>query len=107
MLKDRGENFAPEDGLEIATKIKEKYSYVCNDVQKEYAKYDTKEKDSSGKFIQSTKFRKFVHKTMNNNMVEIDVGYERFLAPEMFFHPVSKFYNIFLGICSLRLVQTN
>ena len=32
---------------------------------------------------------------MNNNMVEIDVGYERFLAPEMFFHPVSKFYNIF------------
>ena len=51
MLKDRGENFAPEDGLEIATKIKEKYSYVCNDVQKEYAKYDTKEKDSSGKLI--------------------------------------------------------
>ena len=24
---------------------------------------------------------------MNNNMVNIDVGYERFLAPEMFFHP--------------------
>lgn len=24
---------------------------------------------------------------MNNNMVSIDVGYESFLAPEMFFHP--------------------
>ena len=24
---------------------------------------------------------------MNNNMVNIDVGYERFLGPEMFFHP--------------------
>lgn len=28
-----------------------------------------------------------MHKTLNNNLVELDVGYERFLGPEMFFHP--------------------
>lgn len=28
-----------------------------------------------------------MHRTLNNNLVEVDVGYERFLAPEMFFHP--------------------
>ena len=37
--------------------------------------------------MQSNKFKKFVHKTLNGNMVDIDVGYERFLGPEMFFHP--------------------
>ena len=28
-LKDRGEQFMAQDGTEIATKIKEKYGYVC------------------------------------------------------------------------------
>lgn len=54
---------------------------------KEYAKFDKKKVGDDGKIIQSSKFKKFVHKTMNNNMVSIDVGYESFLAPEMFFHP--------------------
>lgn len=46
---------------------------------------------------------------MNNNMVSIDVGYESFLAPEMFFHPVSlknvKFFcrNLFIKTSSSRL----
>jgi len=61
---------------------------VCKDVLKEYKKFDKKETDASGKVIQSSRFKKFVHKTLNNNMVNIDVGYERFLGPEMFFHPV-------------------
>ena len=61
---------------------------------KEFGKYDKKDVDESGKFIQSAKFKKFIHKTMNNNMVDIDVGYERFLGPEMFFHPVSIFTKI-------------
>jgi hypothetical protein len=58
-------------------------------VLKEYAKFDKKKVGDDGKIIQSSKFKKFVHKTMSNNMVSIDVGYESFLAPEMFFHPVS------------------
>lgn len=43
MLKDRGEVFPAEDGVEIATRIKEKFGYCCPDVQKEYAKFDRKE----------------------------------------------------------------
>lgn len=85
-LKDRGEKYQPEDSNEIAMKIKEKYGYVCKDVMKEYAKFD-KKGEEDGKVIQSNKFKKFVHKTLNGNMVNLDVGYERFLGPEMFFHP--------------------
>jgi actin-related protein 3 len=85
-LKDRGEKWPAADSNEIAARIKEKYGYVCSDVQKEYAKFD-KKKIVDGKAVQSSKFKKFVHKTLNNNMVSIDVGYESFLAPEMFFHP--------------------
>jgi hypothetical protein len=32
--------------MEIAARIKEKYGYVCNDVLKEYSKFDKKEVDS-------------------------------------------------------------
>lgn len=85
-LKDHNESFRPEDGFEIASKIKEKHGYVCKDVQKEFAKFDQKTEDD-GKILQSNKFKKLVHKTINGNMVDIDVGYERFLGPEIFFHP--------------------
>ena len=37
---------------------------------------------------QSNKFKKYNHKSVvNGKNLEIDVGYERFLGPEMFFHP--------------------
>jgi hypothetical protein len=32
MIRDRGEQFPSEDGVELATVIKEKYGYVCQDV---------------------------------------------------------------------------
>ena len=86
-LKDRGEEFKAGDANEIAAKIKEKYGYVCKDVLKEFTSYDKKTQDESGQLVQSNKFKRFVHKTINGNMVDIDVGYERFLGPEMFFHP--------------------
>ena len=54
-----------------------------------------------------------MHKPSNGGApVEIDVAYERFLGPEMFFHPVSKLsFNIFnfklnTGIHSSRLAYT-
>jgi len=86
MLRDRQENIPAGDANEIAAKIKEKYGYVCKDLYKEFAKYDAKQ-HMDDKAVQSAKFKKFVHKTVNGNMVNIDVGYERFLGPEMFFHP--------------------
>lgn len=55
----------------------------------EYKKYDTKTADETGKIFQSNKFKKYTHKSSaNGENIEIDVGYERFLGPEMFFHPV-------------------
>jgi len=84
---DRGEVFKAEDGNEIAVKIKEKYGYVCTDILKEFKKYDKKKVLEDGTNQQSSKFKKLAFKTLNGNMVNIDVGYERFLGPEMFFHP--------------------
>jgi len=75
-LRDRNENLPPDDALNIAKKIKESYCYVCPDIVKEYQKYDT----------DPTKFREF--KRINpktKESIKIDVGYERFLGPEIFF----------------------
>jgi len=55
---------------------------------KEYERYDKKTKDeATGKWVQSDRFKILTHKTLAGKIVNIDVGYERFLAPEMFFHP--------------------
>ena len=42
LLRERGEltNVPPEEHLKIAGKIKENYSYVCQDIVKEFRKYD-------------------------------------------------------------------
>jgi hypothetical protein len=59
--------------------------------------------NESGKIMQSNKFKKYTHKSsLTGEQVEIDVGYERFLGPEMFFHPVSFQYALysFIGIHS-------
>jgi len=77
-LRDRGENVPPEMALDIAKKIKEQYCYICPDIVKEYQKYDS----------DPAKFREFkgFDKTTNKEF-KIDVGYERFLSPEIFFSP--------------------
>jgi actin-related protein 3 len=74
-LRDRGENIPPEDSLNIAKKIKEAYCYVCPDLVKEYQKFDT----------DPTKFAQFAGKLSTGKEYKIDVGYERFLGPEIFF----------------------
>ena len=88
-MRDRGEPIPAEDSNEIAQKVKERFGYVCKDVVKEYKKFDENTLDeSTGKILQSNKFKKYVHKNpMTGAVTEIDVGYERFLGPEMFFHP--------------------
>jgi actin-related protein 3 len=42
LLRERGEtvNIPPEDQLKVAQKVKESYSYVCQDIVKEFRKYD-------------------------------------------------------------------
>lgn len=87
-LRDRGEQLPSDDAMEIAQKVKERYGYVCKDVVQEYGKYDQKQRDEHGRVFQSNKFKKYTHKsTLTGQVTEVDVGYERFLGPEMFFHP--------------------
>ena len=34
-------NVPPEDQMRVASKVKENYSYVCQDIVKEFRKYDS------------------------------------------------------------------
>ena len=59
--------------------MQEKYCYICPDIVKEFAKYDVDPRKWIKQYtgINAINQKKFV----------IDVGYERFLGPEIFFHP--------------------
>jgi len=77
--RERGENIPASQQLDIAKRIKELYSYVSPDLVKEFSKYDT-ERDQWFK----------VYKGINEvtkQPFDVDVGYERFLGPEIFFNP--------------------
>jgi len=71
MLTDRGENIPAVERKDAARTIKEDYSYLVRDVVAEYGKFD------------SNPAKKFAVLPGKN----IQIGYERFLAPELFFHP--------------------
>eukprot|EP00033_Pygsuia_biforma_P001013 GCRY01001158.1.p1 GENE.GCRY01001158.1~~GCRY01001158.1.p1 ORF type:complete len:423 (+),score=95.73 GCRY01001158.1:146-1414(+) len=79
LLRERESSIPPEESLEVAKRIKEQYSYVCPDIVKEFTKYD---KDPA-KWIKE--FKALHSKTKKE--YKCDVGYERFLAPELFFNP--------------------
>ena len=62
-----------------AQRIKEDYSYVCQDMVKEFKKYD----DDPYKW-----FARFEGEhSVTGRKYGVDVGWERFLAPEIFFNP--------------------
>jgi len=79
LLREREAGIPPEQSLETAKMIKEKYSYVCPDIVKEFKKYDT----DPDKWIKQYEGVNAVTK----QPFSVDVGYERFLGPEIFFHP--------------------
>lgn len=78
-LEREGNAIPPKLRKTVAKVTKEKYSYVCPDLVKEYAKYDAE----PDKFIKQHEF----DDTVAGKKHMIDIGYERFLAPEMFFSP--------------------
>ncbi|XP_008553890.1 actin-related protein 3 [Microplitis mediator] len=78
LLREREVGIPPEQSLETAKAIKEKYCYICPDIAKEFAKYDS----DPSKFKQHTGVNSITQQSFN-----VDVGYERFLGPEIFFHP--------------------
>jgi len=74
LLRDRGE---PDTSLKTAERIKEEYCYVCPDIVKEFSRFDK----------EPERFAKHTVTYPNGKSVTVDVGYERFLAPEIFFNP--------------------
>ncbi|MED6292059.1 Actin- protein 3 [Characodon lateralis] len=79
LLREREVGIPPEQSLETAKAVKERFSYVCPDLVKEFNKYDT---DGSKWIKQYTGIN-----AVSKKEFTIDVGYERFLGPEIFFHP--------------------
>ncbi|RCN26372.1 Actin [Ancylostoma caninum] len=79
ILRDREPTIPSDQSYEVAKAIKERYCYVCPDILKEFIKYDT----------DGAKWLKTYHGINNITKKEfvVDVGYERFLGPEIFFHP--------------------
>ena len=81
LLRERGEsaNIPAEDGRRVAEKIKEDYSYVCQDIVREFRRYD----EDPYKYFE----RYQGENTVTGRPYTVEVGYERFLAPEIFFNP--------------------
>uniref|UniRef100_A0A182WA97 Actin-like protein 3 n=1 Tax=Anopheles minimus TaxID=112268 RepID=A0A182WA97_9DIPT len=79
LLREREVGIPPEQSLETAKAIKERYSYICPDIAKEFAKYDA----------EPTKWMRHYEgiNAITKQPFGVDVGYERFLGPEIFFHP--------------------
>jgi len=76
-LKQR-EAHIPQSQLYVAAqRIKEKYSYVCSNIAKEFGRYD---EDPASHIKQWSGMHK-------GKAWTCDVGYERFLGPEVFFNP--------------------
>jgi len=79
MLRERKEPIPPEDVLLVAKSIKERHCYTSPDIVKEFQKYD-KEPEKY--------FRTFEGKhSRTGQAYKADIGWERFLAPEIFFSP--------------------
>mmetsp|Transcript_9929 Transcript_9929/g.29776 ORF Transcript_9929/g.29776 Transcript_9929/m.29776 type:complete len:413 (-) Transcript_9929:251-1489(-) len=78
LMRERESGMPADEAMEIARRVKEQYCYVCPDMAKEFKKYDEDP-------------RRWVRETAGNTKRgiawKVDVAYERFLGPEIFFNP--------------------
>lgn len=94
LLREREVGIPPEQSLETAKTIKEKYCYICPDISKEFAKYDS----------DPSKFRKYEGvNSITKQPFAVDVGYERFLGPEIFFHPEVYGIYFYVLLCTFSI----
>eukprot|EP01029_Cantina_marsupialis_P028719 TRINITY_DN777920_c0_g1_i1.p1 TRINITY_DN777920_c0_g1~~TRINITY_DN777920_c0_g1_i1.p1 ORF type:complete len:405 (-),score=117.81 TRINITY_DN777920_c0_g1_i1:87-1301(-) len=79
ILKERNEPVPPEDSLAIATYIKENHCFVCDNMPKQFRKFDA----DPEKY-----FRQYIgqHRRTGEEYT-VDIGYERFIGPELYFNP--------------------
>lgn len=78
-MRERNEPIPPAESMEVAKRVKESHSYVCPDIVKEFAKYD----GEPAKWFRTCEGINSV----TQKPYSYDVGYERFLGPEIFFNP--------------------
>lgn len=74
LLRDRGE---PETSLRTAERIKQEFCYVSPNIVNEFKRFDQ----------EPDRFRQYEARLATGRTVKVDVGYERFMAPEIFFSP--------------------
>lgn len=79
LLINRETNIPPHQAMQVAKRVKEDMTYLCPNVAREIQKYS----DEPKKWI---KQYKSMDKKTRKEFI-IDVGFERFLGPEIFFHP--------------------
>eukprot|EP01113_Clastostelium_recurvatum_P042542 TRINITY_DN68_c0_g2_i2.p1 TRINITY_DN68_c0_g2~~TRINITY_DN68_c0_g2_i2.p1 ORF type:complete len:436 (-),score=164.91 TRINITY_DN68_c0_g2_i2:148-1404(-) len=79
LMRERETTIPPSESMEVAKRVKETYSYVCPDIVKEFAKYDNEPE----KWIREVT----AHESVTKKPYTYEVGYERFLGPEVFFSP--------------------
>jgi len=79
LMREREKGIPPDQAMDVAKRVKESYSYVCPDLVKEFNKYDAE----PSKWIKQYEGFEPIRKTK----FTVDVGYERFLGPEIFFNP--------------------
>jgi len=79
LLREREAGVPPEESMEVAKRIKEMYCYVCPDIIKEFKKYD-QEPDKCIRQYEG------IH-SVTKKKYNLEVGFERFMAPEIFFSP--------------------
>ncbi|KAK4429738.1 Actin-related protein 3 [Sesamum alatum] len=79
LMRERGELVPPEDSFDVARKVKEMYCYTCSDVVKEFNKHD----NEPAKYVKQWTGTK----PKTGAPYSCDIGYERFLGPELFFNP--------------------
>eukprot|EP00741_Cyanophora_paradoxa_P022542 tig00021491_g21768.t1 len=78
LMRDRETAIPPEEALDIARRVKETYGYVATDLAEEFRKFDR----------DANLFKRFSGRVARTNQPwQCDVGYEQFLAPEIFFSP--------------------
>lgn len=78
-LRERETGIPPEEALTVAQRVKERHCYICQDLAKEFRTYDT---DLPSHITRHTEVNKKTGKPYT-----FDVGYEKFVGPEIFFHP--------------------
>lgn len=86
MLRDRDPTIPPADLPHIVKYVKENQCYVCPDIVQEFKRYDQEPTKYFQKCDSTTILQNFSG-TESPRSYSIELGYERFLAPEIFFSP--------------------